>query len=110
MTQILEDKVAIVTGAAKGIGLAIAKKLNEAGARVVLADIDGAAADEAAGTLSDCEGVACDVRDENQVSQLVRDTVERHGHLDVMVSNAGIAAVNPLVQVTLEEWRNVLAV
>jgi NAD(P)-dependent dehydrogenase (short-subunit alcohol dehydrogenase family) len=110
MTQILENKVAIVTGAAKGIGLAIAKKLNEAGAKVVLADIDGAAAEEAAATLSDAEGVACDVRDENQVSQLVRDTVDRHGHLDVMVSNAGIATVNPLVQMSLEEWRSVLAV
>jgi NAD(P)-dependent dehydrogenase (short-subunit alcohol dehydrogenase family) len=110
MTQILENKVAIVTGAAKGIGLAIAKKLNEAGAQVVLADIDGAAAEEAAATLSNAEGVACDVRDENQVSQLVRDTVDRHGHLDVMVSNAGIATVNPLVQMSLEEWRNVLAV
>jgi NAD(P)-dependent dehydrogenase (short-subunit alcohol dehydrogenase family) len=110
MTQILENKVAIVTGAAKGIGLAIAKKLNEAGATVVLADIDGAGAEEAAATLSGCEGVTCDVRDENQVSQMVRDTVERHGHLDVMVSNAGIATVSPIVQMSLEDWRNVLAV
>jgi NAD(P)-dependent dehydrogenase (short-subunit alcohol dehydrogenase family) len=110
MTQILENKVAIVTGAAKGIGLAIAKKLSEAGARVVLADIDGGAAQEAAATLTNAEGVACDVRDENQVSQLVREAVERHGHLDVMVSNAGIATVGPLVQMTLEEWRSVLAV
>jgi NAD(P)-dependent dehydrogenase (short-subunit alcohol dehydrogenase family) len=110
MTQILDNKTAIVTGAAKGIGFAIAKKLSEAGARVVLADIDGAAAQEAAATLSNAEGVACDVRDENQVAQVVRDTVERHGHLDVMVSNAGIATVNPLVQMTLEEWRSVLAV
>ena len=66
MTQILEDKVAIVTGAAKGIGLAIAKKLNEAGAKVVLADIDGGGAQAAATTLQSAEGVACDVRDENR--------------------------------------------
>jgi NAD(P)-dependent dehydrogenase (short-subunit alcohol dehydrogenase family) len=110
MTQILENKVAIVTGAAKGIGLAIAKKLSEAGALVVLADLDATATQEAAATLTNAEGVACDVRDENQVAQLVRETVERHGHLDVMVSNAGIATVNPLVQMTLEEWRNVMAV
>ncbi|MEA2272969.1 MAG: hypothetical protein QOI98_1677 [Solirubrobacteraceae bacterium] len=110
MTQLLDNKVAIVTGAAKGIGLAIAKKLSEAGAQVVLADIDGAAAQEAAAALSNAEGVACDVRDENEVAQLVRETVERHGHLDVMVSNAGIATVNPLVAMTLEEWRSVLAV
>src|SRR5439155_6975415 len=59
---------------------------------------------------TNAEGVACDVRDENQVAQLVRETVKRHGHLDVMVSNAGIATVNPLVKMTLEEWRSVLAV
>jgi NAD(P)-dependent dehydrogenase (short-subunit alcohol dehydrogenase family) len=110
MTPILENKVAIVTGAAKGIGLAIARKLSEAGARVVLADIDGDSAVQAAATLSDAEGVACDVRDDNQVAALVRETVERHGHLDVMVANAGIAKVGPLVTTTLEEWRAVTSV
>jgi NAD(P)-dependent dehydrogenase (short-subunit alcohol dehydrogenase family) len=110
MSGILDNKVAIVTGAAKGIGLAIAKRLSEAGAQVVIADIDGAGAQDAAATLDNATGVACDVRDENQVARLVRETVERHGRLDVMVTSAGIAQVNPLVQTTLEEWRNVLAV
>jgi NAD(P)-dependent dehydrogenase (short-subunit alcohol dehydrogenase family) len=110
MSGLLDNKVAIVTGGAKGIGLAIAKRLSEAGAKVVVADIDGGGAQEAAGTLQNAEGVACDVRDENQVAQLVRETVDRHGHLDIMVSSAGIAHVSPLVQTTLEEWRNVLAV
>jgi NAD(P)-dependent dehydrogenase (short-subunit alcohol dehydrogenase family) len=110
MSNLLENKVAIVTGASKGIGLAIAKRLNDAGAHVVLADLDGAGAQEAAGTLTSAEGVACDVRDENQVAQLVRDVVERHGHLDVMVCSAGIAKVSPIVQTTLEEWRAVMAV
>ena len=50
------------------------------------------------------------MRDENQVAKLVRDVVEEHGHLDIMVSNAGIAKVNPLVSTTLEEWRAVLDV
>jgi NAD(P)-dependent dehydrogenase (short-subunit alcohol dehydrogenase family) len=110
MSGLLDNKVAIVTGGAKGIGLAIAKRLGEAGAKVVVADIDGSGAQEAAGTLQNAEGVACDVRDENQVTQLVRETVDRHGHLDIMVTCAGIAQVSPLVQTTLEEWRNVLAV
>jgi NAD(P)-dependent dehydrogenase (short-subunit alcohol dehydrogenase family) len=110
MSGLLEDKVAIVTGGAKGIGLAIAKRLCEAGAHVVIADIDGIGAQDAAGTLSSAEGIACDVRDESQVAGLVRDAVERNGHLDVMVSNAGIATVSPLVEMTLEEWRHVLAV
>jgi NAD(P)-dependent dehydrogenase (short-subunit alcohol dehydrogenase family) len=110
MSPILDDRAAIVTGAAKGIGLAIAKRLSEAGARVVLADIDGGRAQQAASTLQNAEAVACDVRDEDQVAQLVRDTVERHGQLDVMVSSAGIATVRPLVQMTHAEWRDVLAV
>lgn len=110
MSPILDSKAAIVTGAARGIGLAIARRLSEAGAALVLADIDGGGAREAASTLQNAEGVACDVRDEQQVAQLVRDTVERRGRLDVMVSSAGIATVNPLVQMTLEEWRSVLAV
>jgi NAD(P)-dependent dehydrogenase (short-subunit alcohol dehydrogenase family) len=108
--SLLDGKTAIVTGAAKGIGLAIATKLGAAGATVVLADLDGDAAVEAAGAISGAEGVACDVRDEQQVAALVRDTVERHGHLDVMVSNAGIARVSPIVQTTLEEWRAVIGV
>jgi NAD(P)-dependent dehydrogenase (short-subunit alcohol dehydrogenase family) len=110
MSNLLENKVAIVTGAAKGIGLAIAKRLDDAGAHVVLTDLDGVSCQEAAGTLASAEGVACDVRDENQVAQLIRDVVERHGHLDVMVCNAGIAKVSTIVQTTLEEWRAVMAV
>jgi NAD(P)-dependent dehydrogenase (short-subunit alcohol dehydrogenase family) len=110
MSQLLDDKVAIVTGAAKGIGRAIATRLDGAGATVVLADIDGGGAQEAASSLRSAEGVACDVREETQVAQLVGDAVERHGRLDVMVSNAGIASVSPLVQMSLDEWRSVLAV
>jgi NAD(P)-dependent dehydrogenase (short-subunit alcohol dehydrogenase family) len=110
MSGILDGKVAIVTGAAKGIGLAIAAKFAEAGARVVLADVDGAGATKAAGKLRGAEGVACDVRDEAQVAGVVRETVKRHGRLDVMVSNAGIATVKTLVEMSLEEWRAILAV
>jgi NAD(P)-dependent dehydrogenase (short-subunit alcohol dehydrogenase family) len=110
MTEILKDKVAIVTGAAKGIGFAIAKKLAESGARVVLADIDGEAARGAAEKLPNAEGVTCDVTDEAQVKALVADTAARHGHLDVMVANAGVASVAPIVQMPLEEWRRVISV
>jgi len=110
MSPILDNKIAIVTGAARGVGLAIAARLGEAGAKVVLADIDGGGAQAAASTLQSAEAVTCDVRDEDQVAQLVRDTVERHGRLDVMVANAGIATVSPLVHMSLEEWRSVLAV
>jgi NAD(P)-dependent dehydrogenase (short-subunit alcohol dehydrogenase family) len=110
MTDILQDKVAIVTGAAKGIGLAIAKRLSEAGAHVVLADIDADGASRAAAGVQNGEGAACDVRDEGQVAKLISDTVAKHGHLDVMVSSAGVATVKPLVQMPLEEWREVMSV
>jgi NAD(P)-dependent dehydrogenase (short-subunit alcohol dehydrogenase family) len=99
MSGIIDGKVAIITGAAKGLGAAIAARFTAEGATVVHADIapgDG--------------GVACDVTDEAQVQKLVADTVSEHGKLDVLVSSAGIASVNPLVQMSLEEWRRVLSV
>jgi NAD(P)-dependent dehydrogenase (short-subunit alcohol dehydrogenase family) len=104
VSPLLDGRVAIVTGAAKGIGLAVARRFGAEGATVVLADIADAPAQERG------ESVACDVRDEAQVERLVQGTVERHGRLDVMVAAAGIATVRPLVQMTLEEWRSVLAV
>jgi NAD(P)-dependent dehydrogenase (short-subunit alcohol dehydrogenase family) len=110
MSEILDGKLAIVTGAAKGIGRAIAAKLDGAGASVVLADIDGSGADAAAAALQRATSATCDVRDEDQVAALVGDAVQRHGRLDVMVAAAGIATVRPLAQMTLAEWRDVLAV
>jgi NAD(P)-dependent dehydrogenase (short-subunit alcohol dehydrogenase family) len=93
MTGLLDGKVAIVTGAAKGIGRAIAAKLDGAGASVVLADIDSGGAEAAAAPLQRATSATCDVRDEGQVAALVGDAVERHGRLDVMVAAAGIATV-----------------
>jgi NAD(P)-dependent dehydrogenase (short-subunit alcohol dehydrogenase family) len=109
MTKILEGKVAILTGAARGLGQAMARRMKDEGATVVLSDIDEAALSTAADEL-DARGVVCDVRDEEQVQKLVSDTVAEHGHLDVMVANAGIATVTPIVKMTLQEWRDVLAV
>jgi NAD(P)-dependent dehydrogenase (short-subunit alcohol dehydrogenase family) len=110
MSGLLEGKVAIVTGAAKGLGHAIAHKLSDAGATVVLSDLDEAAVSSAAADLAGCTSAVCDVRDEAQVQKLVADAVAAHGHLDVMVACAGIATVKPIVQMPLEEWREVLSV
>jgi NAD(P)-dependent dehydrogenase (short-subunit alcohol dehydrogenase family) len=109
MSEILDGKVAIVTGAAKGLGHQIARRLDEAGATVVLSDLLGAHLTSAAGELG-AGAIACDVRDEAEVQQLVADTVARHGHLDVMVACAGVATVKPLAQMSLAEWREVLSV
>jgi NAD(P)-dependent dehydrogenase (short-subunit alcohol dehydrogenase family) len=110
MSGLLEDKVAIVTGGAKGLGLAIGRGFSAAGATVVLADLDADRARSAAGELENATGVGCDVREEEQVRALVADAVSQHGHVDVMVASAGVAAVNPIVQMPLEEWRHVMSV
>jgi NAD(P)-dependent dehydrogenase (short-subunit alcohol dehydrogenase family) len=110
MSGLLDGKVAIVTGAAKGLGSAIARKLSEAGATVVLSDLDEAAVSRAAAGLTGARSSVCDVRDEAQVQKLVGETVADHGHLDVMVACAGVATVKPIVQMPLEEWRAVLSV
>src|SRR6202008_2503138 len=88
----------------------IAKRFSETGATVVLSDIPGEAVQEAAASLQHAEAAACDVTAESQGEKLVGDTIPRHGQLDVMVSNAGIGRVSPLVQMSLDEWRSVLSV
>ena len=110
MNNTLENKVTIVTGAAKGLGLAIAERFSESGAHVVLADIDAELAAKAAASLPNATGVGCDVTDEAQVAALVATTVETHGHLDVMVNNAGVVGVAPVTTMSLSEWRRVFAV
>ncbi|GAB4002077.1 SDR family NAD(P)-dependent oxidoreductase [Nocardioides ultimimeridianus] len=110
MTHRFDDRIAIVTGAAGGIGLAIARTLAEGGATVVVADLDEAAAKAAADTLPRATAVACDVRDEDQVEALVATTVATHGGLHIMVPNAGVAGVGPLVTMDLAEWRRVTSV
>lgn len=94
MNQLLEDRVAVVTGAAQGLGYAIAERFASEGARIVIGDIDAAAATDAAARLGIGDraiGVAVDVTEPDQVEALVRTAVDAWERLDVMVNNAGIA-------------------
>jgi NAD(P)-dependent dehydrogenase (short-subunit alcohol dehydrogenase family) len=108
--QDLQGKTAIVTGAAKGIGFAIAKQLAEAGANVVVSDIDEGAAKASAAQLPGAVAIACDVRDEDQVRALVDQTVSTFGALHIMVPNAGIGMVGPIVETDLAAWRAVTSI
>ncbi|MER5185245.1 SDR family oxidoreductase [Streptomyces sp. NPDC002896] len=111
-----QGKVALVTGGGRGFGKAFGEALSALGAHVVLADIDGAAAAEAAAELTakglSATGVACDVADETGVGAVVRKVAERHGGLDILVNNAGLhAAYNrPFTELGLAKVRRVLDV
>jgi acetoacetyl-CoA reductase len=112
----LYGAVAIVTGAARGIGRAIAKELGSAGARVV---VDYAHSKEAAEALVaelkahgalDALAIQADVADATQAAALIAQTVERFGRIDVLVNNAGITADHSLKNMTVEEWDRVVRV
>jgi NAD(P)-dependent dehydrogenase (short-subunit alcohol dehydrogenase family) len=111
MSGSLERKVAVVTGAAQGIGNAIARGLAGEGARIVVADLNRAV--EAAEEFEDGIGVAVDVADEAQVERMAREVVERCGRIDILVNNAGLYAslqMRPFTEIPVEEWRQVMDV
>jgi NAD(P)-dependent dehydrogenase (short-subunit alcohol dehydrogenase family) len=88
----------IVSGAARGIGLAIARRLVDGGARVAIADIDGDGANAAAAELGNgCIGVRCDVCSDIDVANSVAAVVDAFGGLDVLVNNAGIEIAEPII-------------
>lgn len=110
-----EDKVAIVTGAAGGIGLATAQRLGSEGARVVLVDLDAARLETAIAAVArsgapDAWAVTCDVSIEDQVRSVVAATMQRFGRLDVVVNNAGLMSFKPLQEFTASDWNKVLGV
>jgi NAD(P)-dependent dehydrogenase (short-subunit alcohol dehydrogenase family) len=108
----LQGKTALVTGAARGIGLAIATRFVKEGARVALVDLDRGAVEAAAKPLGErALGLAADVTVTADVERAVRTVHERWGRLDVAVNNAGITGGSKLAwEVTDEEWHRVLAV
>ena len=110
----LQGKVAIVTGAASGLGRAIAMRYAKEGARVAIADVNedaaGAVAREVAGAGGQAIGLTMDVTSEDAVDRGVADTVAAYGGVDILVSNAGIQIVNAVQDLSYADWKRMLAI
>ncbi|MET0928547.1 MAG: SDR family NAD(P)-dependent oxidoreductase [Aeromicrobium sp.] len=112
--KIETDHVAVVTGAASGIGFALAAALHARGVRLVLADVEADALDAAARKLSTDtppDAVVCDVSDADAVAELRRTAVERHGRVDFVFNNAGVVLpFGPMWERSLDDWQWILGV
>lgn len=110
----LAGKVSIITGAANGIGRAMAELFAAEGARVVIADLDGDRAREAAAELAasggEAHAVPTDITQPDQVRRMVEETLDRYTRLDVLVNNAGVGLNRPFLETTLEEWQRLIDV
>jgi NAD(P)-dependent dehydrogenase (short-subunit alcohol dehydrogenase family) len=110
----MQDRVAIVTGGASGIGAACAETLAREGAAVVLTDLDAAHGEAVAARIGDAGGTALflpqDVTEEARWIEVVAETERRFGRLDVLVANAGIGIIGLTVDTTLADWRRQMAV
>jgi NAD(P)-dependent dehydrogenase (short-subunit alcohol dehydrogenase family) len=114
MSGRMKGKVVVVTGGASGIGLASAEVCAAEGAVVVITDVNAALGDAESKRMVEA-GLAVEFRQHDVTSEadwrrVVDDVVQRHGHLDVVVNNAGIAVIAPVEQETLEGWRRTQAV
>jgi len=109
----LKDKVAVVTGAASGIGKEIARTYVREGAKVIIADLNQQGADETAlelGGSSVALGVAMDVTSEEQVEAGMAKAIAAFGRIDVLVSNAGIQTISPLDELPYAKWKQLLSI
>ncbi|MHA6205611.1 3-hydroxybutyrate dehydrogenase [Dyella soli] len=110
----LDGKVALITGAASGLGKAIAELYAKNGAAVAIADINQQAADAAANEINAAGGkaigIAMDVTDEAAVNAGTDKVVAQFGHLDILISNAGVQIINPIDQFAFADWKKMLAI
>lgn len=110
----VSGKLAVITGAGRGIGLAIADALGEAGARLAITDINGARAEEAAATLREkgyqVDSYALDVTQPDAVNALSEEMVKRYGRVDILVNNAGISICEKAESMSDSDWLKVIDV
>jgi meso-butanediol dehydrogenase/(S,S)-butanediol dehydrogenase/diacetyl reductase len=104
----MKDTVALITGAARGIGLATATLFHAEGRRVVLLDRDAEELATAAATLPGALSVTCDVSIPKQVAQALTEVEQSCGRLDILVNNAGVADFGPLAETDFARWRRVM--
>ncbi len=114
MLNRLNDKVTIVTGSARGIGFGIAERFAEEGALVVILDLMQDAVDEAVAKLTakgyKAEGYAANVTDGDKVAEIYKELSKKHGHIDVLINNAGITKDNLIMRMKESDWDAVIAV
>ena len=106
--MMLPDKIVIVTGASKGIGRAIALRLAKERANIVIADVDKDEGEKVAQMIRemgrDCLAVKCDVRNSQEVEEMVEKTMQKFGRIDILVNNAGVSSMAPMVELEEKDW------
>jgi meso-butanediol dehydrogenase / (S,S)-butanediol dehydrogenase / diacetyl reductase len=105
----LDGRIVLITGAARGIGAATARRLARDGARLVLADLDGAGVEKLAAELGGA-AVQADVTKAGDVARMIEEPYRRWGRLDMLFNNAGVIRLQPMLDVTEAEWDRVLGV
>lgn len=104
----LPDKIAIVTGASKGIGGAIALRLAKEGTNIVIADVDTNEGEKVAQMIREmgreCLVVKCDVRNSQEVEEMVKKTIQKFARIDILVNNAGVSSMAPMIDLEEKDW------
>lgn len=110
LNRTLEGKVALVTGAAQGLGESLAKRLNDEGCKVAVVDLNGDAVCKTAEGLEDALAIKADVTKYDEIENAVSKTVDQYGRLDILVSNAAILIAKSIIDFSPVEWRKMIDV